>query len=192
MMTAEDVIGLYRLLDAAGIDAWVDGGWCVDALVGRQLRDHDDLDLAVDGRHDAEFRRMATAAGFDVARVEGPFNLVWADADGRRLDIHTFIRDGAGRVVGGILYPTASLTGTGTIRGVAVRCIAPRHMVEFLAPHVQAHAWKYAPAIDALCETFGLERPADWVAARAAMRDHPGERQLGAASRPRAASDTAL
>lgn len=34
-------------LTAAGIRVWVDGGWGVDALVGRQTRHHDDLaDLA--------------------------------------------------------------------------------------------------------------------------------------------------
>ena len=44
-------------LDAAGVRAWVEGGWGIDALVGRSTREHDDLDLAVD----------AGAGGFDAA-----------------------------------------------------------------------------------------------------------------------------
>jgi lincosamide nucleotidyltransferase A/C/D/E len=163
-VTLDDVVGLYRLFDAAGIRAWIDGGWAVDALVGRQLRDHADLDLAVDSRDDARFREVAAASGFAVERVDGPHNQVWADVSGRRLDVHLFVRDEAGQVVGGILYPTESLTGHGVLGGLPVRCIAPRSMLEFLTPLVGAHAWKYVPAIDALCERYGFERPPEWVA----------------------------
>jgi lincosamide nucleotidyltransferase A/C/D/E len=35
------------LLDQEGVRAWLDGGWAVDALLGRQTRLHSDLDLAV-------------------------------------------------------------------------------------------------------------------------------------------------
>jgi lincosamide nucleotidyltransferase A/C/D/E len=34
-------------LDGAGIWYCVEGGWGVDALLGEQTREHDDLDLAV-------------------------------------------------------------------------------------------------------------------------------------------------
>ena len=47
MMTAPDVLGVLSLLDGAGLTAWVDGGWGVDALLGETTRDHGDLDLAV-------------------------------------------------------------------------------------------------------------------------------------------------
>ncbi len=44
-MTADDVVEVLNTLEDAGIDVWLDGGWAVDALVGEQTRDHDDLDL---------------------------------------------------------------------------------------------------------------------------------------------------
>ncbi|MBO0731850.1 MAG: hypothetical protein J2P57_21505, partial [Acidimicrobiaceae bacterium] len=47
-MRADEVLGVLDRLDERGIDAWVDGGWGVDALIGRQTREHDDLDLVVD------------------------------------------------------------------------------------------------------------------------------------------------
>ncbi len=46
-MTAEDVIDLLAALDAGGLAYWVDGGWGLDALLGRQTRTHRDLDLGV-------------------------------------------------------------------------------------------------------------------------------------------------
>lgn len=47
MMRASDVIMIINALAAAGVDAWLDGGWGVDALVGEQTRPHDDLDLVI-------------------------------------------------------------------------------------------------------------------------------------------------
>jgi lincosamide nucleotidyltransferase A/C/D/E len=46
-MTPSDVVELYRAFEHAGIKVWVDGGWSVDAVLGRQLRQHNDLDIAV-------------------------------------------------------------------------------------------------------------------------------------------------
>ena len=46
-MDALDVIDVLDRLDAVGVEWCVDGGWGVDALVGRQTRPHKDLDLRV-------------------------------------------------------------------------------------------------------------------------------------------------
>jgi len=43
-MTAADLVDLYSGLVARGVRLWVDGGWGVDALLGRQTRPHRDLD----------------------------------------------------------------------------------------------------------------------------------------------------
>ena len=34
MMTATDVVEVLDRLDAASLEAWLDGGWGVDALLG--------------------------------------------------------------------------------------------------------------------------------------------------------------
>jgi lincosamide nucleotidyltransferase A/C/D/E len=46
-MTVEDVVEVLTALDAGGVDYWVGGGWGIDALLGRQTREHRDLDLGV-------------------------------------------------------------------------------------------------------------------------------------------------
>ena len=52
-MTRQHVVRIYQLLATHGIKIWVDGGFCVEALVGRATRKHGDLDIAVE-RADAE------------------------------------------------------------------------------------------------------------------------------------------
>jgi len=46
-MPGSQVLALHDLLEAAGVQAWVAGGWGVDALAGRQTRRHYDLDLLI-------------------------------------------------------------------------------------------------------------------------------------------------
>lgn len=46
-MQAADVQAVLAALDAAGVPTWLDGGWGIDALVGRQTRPHSDLDLVI-------------------------------------------------------------------------------------------------------------------------------------------------
>ncbi|MFI5691936.1 nucleotidyltransferase domain-containing protein [Kribbella sp. NPDC051586] len=87
-MTAERVL---ELLDAlAGLEVWVDGGWGVDALVGRQTRPHGDLDLGVARPElDRVVERLGDL-GYDVtdARyVEVTVQLTHA-VEGHRVDLH--------------------------------------------------------------------------------------------------------
>jgi lincosamide nucleotidyltransferase A/C/D/E len=46
-MSIPDVTAVLTALDRAHVRHWVAGGWGVAALVGRQTREHRDLDLAV-------------------------------------------------------------------------------------------------------------------------------------------------
>jgi lincosamide nucleotidyltransferase A/C/D/E len=170
VISEQDALELYRAFDGAGLHIWVDGGWSVDALLGRQLRDHADLDLALDNRDWPRFLEVAAAGGFARIREDGPFTTIFADADGRELDVHRFIRDSSGEITGGIDYPTESLTGTGVIAGVEVRCVAAASMVEFLTPYLEVHAWKYVPAVEALCERYAIARPAALAVAATQLR----------------------
>lgn len=54
MMTGRDVVEILGLLRRAGTEVWVGGGWGIDALLGRQTRDHRDLDLMYRHERDPE------------------------------------------------------------------------------------------------------------------------------------------
>ena len=181
LMTAEDVTDLYRELEGAGIRIWVDGGWSVDALLGRQLRPHRDLDIALEWRDVPPLRNLLARRGYRQVRDEGQWNLVLADSAGHEVDVHAFVCDENGTIVEGCMYPAGALTGTGVIAGHDVRCIAPHHMVAFLAPWIGKWPEKYVPAVAALCETFRIELPREYLRFKDGSRSRlepywPGDR----------------
>lgn len=163
-MSAEDVIGLCTSLESKGIKIWIDGGWSVDALLEKQLRPHKDLDIAVQWNDVEKLREFLEMAGYKQTREDSKWNFVLNDGKGHEIDVHAFIYDDKGNVVDGIMYPAESLTGTGRINSHPVRCISPKHMVEFLAPWISKWPEKYLEAIKELCEKFGIDLPEQYVA----------------------------
>lgn len=159
VMTTEDVVDFYNLMSSNGIYIWVDGGFCVDALLGKQLRAHKDLDIAIQWKDVSILRQLLEEQGYVQVQEDSKWNFVFVDANNRAIDVHAFVYDEEKKVVDGIAYPTDSLKGLGHINSVEVRCISPEYMVLFLAEWV--HKWpdKYVPAISGLCEKYGIEPP---------------------------------
>ena len=96
MITAPEALAILDALAEAGIEAWVDGGWGVDALLGEQTREHEDLDLVIaldDGGKAAE---ALSVLGFALTEDERPTRFVLGHADGRRIDFHTVVFDEEG------------------------------------------------------------------------------------------------
>jgi lincosamide nucleotidyltransferase A/C/D/E len=157
-MTAQDVVRIYQLLAARGIEVWVDGGFCVDALVGRATREHSDLDIAVErGGVDA---LCAALANDGLSRLPRKDSSAWSFVlgDGRRnVDVHVFAYDEAGKHLYGIEYPFGSLTGTGEIDGIKVACVAPQWMFRFKTDY--APTAKDIADVAALADRFGFSIP---------------------------------
>ena len=160
-MQASNVIELYGALDSRGIEIWIDGGWAVDALLGAQTRPHGDLDIAIRGHDVPALCSYLNSRGFrEVERSEKGWNFVMVDEGGRKVDVHAFVFDEHGHVVDGIEYPDGSLTGSGTISGRYVRCIAPEHLLAFRARYQPQDKDRHDVA--KICDKFGLENP--WTA----------------------------
>src|SRR5439155_4821171 len=109
-----------------------DGGWAVDALLGRQTRDHDDLDVAIPHAQVPLLRRLMATRGFHerIQADSWECNFVLADAGDRRLDVHSYTLDAAGKNVSGVTYDAEHLTGTALIAGSPARCSDPAGLVE--------------------------------------------------------------
>jgi hypothetical protein len=58
-------------------------------------------------------------------------NFVLEDGGGHQVDIHSYIRNDQGQIVGGVEYPGDSLTGQGKIGHAKVRCIKADWLVDF-------------------------------------------------------------
>ncbi len=128
-MQSNDVLQIVTWLERAGIPVWLDGGWGVDALVGRQTRLHDDLDVVIALHHVEPAQQILGACSFVVTVDELPTRFVLCDDHDRRIDFHPVTFDTTG---GGIQhlqdgstfrYPPEGFSGTGSIDERSVRCL---------------------------------------------------------------------
>lgn len=142
---------------------WVDGGWGVDALLGKQTRPHSDLDVVIDIEQVSASQAALRAIGFTLSEDELPTRYVLLDERGRQIDFHpvTFDAYGSGwqaQPAGpSFEYTAAGLAGKGVIAGRAVRCLSAELQ---LTTHLA-----YEPDDDdrhdmrLLCARFGLTLP---------------------------------
>jgi lincosamide nucleotidyltransferase A/C/D/E len=159
LLTERDVIELYDALCAQGITIWIDGGWCVDALLGGQTRHHADLDIAVRRGDERAARAVLLSLGFVEAANDGSseWNYAMADASNRCVDVHVFDHDERGRNTYGVAYPGGSLSGTGLLAGREVRCVAAHWMFAFKTGYPPSDKDRHD--VNALAERFGFPVP---------------------------------
>lgn len=129
-MEAGDVVRLLHRVSSAGVTVWLDGGWGVDALLGKQTREHDDLDLVVARRDVPLLVERLGDDGYEVARGALPTCIVLLDAIGRQVDVHPVEFDDAGNGIYRMEdgrdwpYPARGFAGEGVVLGRhAVRCL---------------------------------------------------------------------
>ncbi|MEV6238641.1 hypothetical protein [Lentzea sp. NPDC051838] len=133
-MTADDVLEILRVLD--GNDVWIGGGWGIDALVGRQTRPHDDLDLMHREEQEPAVLTALAALGFAETLSWRPVRFVLTDPAGREIDLHPlrFADDGSAEQSSltdePFRYP-ASCFVTGSISGRTVPCLSVAQQVHF-------------------------------------------------------------
>ena len=130
MMTGQDVTRVLQRLDGAGVDAWLDGGWAVDAVLGEQTRAHADLDLIVRVTDVPAMREALAGDGFDLDRGETHSSFVLRDGAGREIDVHPVVFDAQGdgvyRMESGHdwVFPAEGFSGHGRVEGYEVRCLS--------------------------------------------------------------------
>jgi len=167
-MQQQEVINFYRSMEGSCIPIWIDGGWGVDALLGKQTRLHKDLDIAIQQIDVPKLRELLAANGYKDIRLEDarPQNFVLCDDEGHEIDVHVIVLDRQGNGIYGPpenreMYPAASLTGIGTIDGCLVRCISPEWAVKFHSGYELKE--KDFRDVSALCEKFGIELPQQYL-----------------------------
>ena len=160
-MRPDHVVSLYLALEADGIRLWLMGGWGVDALLGRQTRDHHDLDVLVEARSLERLCEQLRHFGFDFeyewdeeawwiedpswSRAEKlPTAFVYGHPDGREIDVHVVRVEDGGHVTTLWTVPyaitAAGLDGHGTVAAQPVRCLTAEmqrlaHIGYELPPH---------------------------------------------------------
>jgi lincosamide nucleotidyltransferase A/C/D/E len=166
MVGADDVLTVLDRLDRAGLVVWLDGGWGVDALLGRQTRPHQDPDLVISREDRGAAQAALGGLGFrhDATAEPGlPARLVLVDAGGRQVDLHPVVFDADGNgwqdLGGGAwgAYPADGLAGGGTVGGRQVRCLTPELQVRHHLGYPLGATDRHDLAL--LAERFGVAVP---------------------------------
>jgi lincosamide nucleotidyltransferase A/C/D/E len=159
------VLALLDRLDARGLPVWLDGGWGVDALLERQTRTHDDLDLLVRLEDLDRIEAVLRELGYVFTGEARPGVVEYlVDAEGHQVDVHPVVLS---HELGGIytmengdewIYPPGAFTGNGRILDREVRCLTPDVV---LVSHTTGYALDQAHERDAiaLSERFGIPLP---------------------------------
>lgn len=172
-MQAECVIDFWRATQDRGLEICIEGGWAVDAVLKRQTRPHNDLDIALPAAEVSALRQLLDARGY--AEVHRPdsweHNFVLEGPEGRLIDVHSYILNPDGSNAGGVSYVADQVSGSGVILGTPVRCV-PVHWL------VQSHSgYDLRPSdwhdVGMLCSAFNLPIPPGFEAL-AASEDAKG------------------
>jgi lincosamide nucleotidyltransferase A/C/D/E len=131
MMSANDVEVVLDRLEAGAIEAWLEGGWGVDALLGEQTRPHEDLDLIVRVDDVPGMMEVLGREGFQLVEGVPDSNFVLRDASGRSVDVHPVRfdddRNGVYRMANGEdwVFPANGFAGKGRVGRRLVNCLSP-------------------------------------------------------------------
>ncbi len=172
-MDAASLVEVVETLEADGIEVWIDGGWGVDALLGEQVREHDDLDLLAERRHADRIGELLGDLGYELVDGAPPQSFVLVDERGRQVDVHpvTFDREGGGvyEMRGGRkwVYPAQGFSGRGRVSGREVRCLSPE--VQVLVHNGYELGDKDYRELALLRERFGVALPEAVLAGVAKM-----------------------
>jgi lincosamide nucleotidyltransferase A/C/D/E len=163
--STERAAAVLERLEESGVDAWLEGGWGIDALLGRETREHDDLDVIVPLEQLPALEAALRALGYRFGFASGPLSFEVVDDAGRQIDVHPIAFQPNGDALylmaegGEWTYPAGSLTGRGEIGGRPVKCLAPDMA---LVCHSRGYALDetHEQDVAALCEQYGLPVPA--------------------------------
>lgn len=163
MMSETDAIEIIADAEHHGISVFLDGGWGVDALLGRETRDHNDVDLFIEKGKGEEFVALLKRKGFHKIREDytTPAHTVWQDAGERVVDLHLYEPGENGTFLfEGNSYPAETFSAVGHIAGREVRCIPPQEQVLFHC----GYEWDENDVRDVhlLCEHFGIPVPEEY------------------------------
>jgi len=128
-MALSEVMTVIGALRSIGCRFWLEGGWGVDALVGRQTRSHRDVDLDVDANVEDAVLAALSEFGYVVETDWRPNRVELAAPGNRWVDLHPLVllADGSARQAalgGGWHEFDRSWFTTGSLGGQRVPCVS--------------------------------------------------------------------
>lgn len=129
--TQDDLLKVLDLLDNTRIRYWLDGGWGVDVLAGKQTREHRDIDIDFDSQYTDELLRVFKENGYEVVVDWRPVRVELYHSQLSYVDIHPFVlnNDGTAKqadLEGGWYEFEADIFGSAVFNGRSVPCISAK------------------------------------------------------------------
>jgi len=165
MMNATTVLHVLDLLSSVGVQAWLDGGWGVEALLGRISRAHGDLDLVLALEDLTRAVETLTDNGFSITEEEIG-RVVLEHMTHGRVDLHPVRFDALGNGVQvqpaefPLIYPHDGFV-TGLILDCPVGCIAAAVQVSVRLGYDRSE--KHRQDAIVLCAAYNLPLPEYWT-----------------------------
>lgn len=135
-MTAVMVCWFLDLFDELGISVWIDGGWGVDALLGEQTRNHQDLDIIISWEDSSILTEALFTHGFVDIHTDDRTdrNFVMGHPSHGMIDFHVVERTEDGGAVYGPreldwIISKSELDVVGYIGGREVQCLSVDYQV---------------------------------------------------------------
>lgn len=127
--TKEDLMTVINILESAGIIYWIDGGWGVDILAGKQTRVHRDIDINFDAQYTDKLLNILLEYGYEVYTDWKPVRIELYSEKYGYLDIHPFVlnEDGTSKqadLEGGWYEFDKDLFGNAVFEGQTIPCIS--------------------------------------------------------------------
>lgn len=68
----DSFLWMIDLLNEWQIDYWVEGGWGIDILLGKQTREHRDIDIDFDASAETELMEKLLELGYQIKLMSAP------------------------------------------------------------------------------------------------------------------------
>ncbi len=127
--TKENLIDVLNLLEDLNVIYWVDGGWGVDILTGKQNRDHRDIDIDFDSKFEEALLEALKNKGYKITTDWSPSRIELHHPELGYLDIHPLLinEDGSAKQadpLGGWYYFEANWFSCSLFEGRVIPCIS--------------------------------------------------------------------
>lgn len=130
-VTQDDLWSVLDLMDHMGIRYWLDGGWGVDILAGRQTRAHRDIDINFDSQYTERLLRVLQESGYEIVTDWSPVRIELYHPQLGYIDIHPFVLNDNGTakqadLAGGWYEFDVDFFGNAVFHGRKIPCISAK------------------------------------------------------------------
>lgn len=127
--TQQDLMTVINILEELNISYWIDGGWGVDVLAGKQTRTHRDIDLDFDAQYTEKLLEVLIKYGYEIDTDWAPVRIELYHNQLGYLDIHPFVlkEDGTAKQAdldGGWYEFEADYFDSAVLEGKRIPCIS--------------------------------------------------------------------